>query len=157
MAPGSRLFVYGTLMAPEVMEVLLNRVPAMRPARLEGFERWSLDGAVFPAVRRAAGGRVTGLLVDGLSTDEQAILDWFEDDGYELLPVRVCPLDRPHDGAVDAGVYSWPARRADDPLADLRVGVPWSYEDFRRRHLPAYIESTRAYRDEYESSRNDPK
>ena len=73
-----------------------------------------------------------------------------------VMPSQEChsyvrPLDSPQAEAVDAGVYSWPARRADDPLADLRVGVPWSYEDFRRLHLPAYIESTRAYRDEYES------
>ena len=147
MAPlCGRVFVYGTLMAPEVMGALIKRVPLMQPARLDGFERWSLRGAVFPAAREAAGGRVDGMLVDGLSTDELAVLDWFEDGGYERLPVRVRLL-APRAESVDAGVYCWPARRA----GDLRVGVAWSYEDFRLRHLPEYIEMTRACRHEYES------
>lgn len=63
--PGPALgnaFVYGTLMAPEVTQALLSRVPAAKPARLEGFRRHALQGLVFPAIVPDPQGSVQGLV-----------------------------------------------------------------------------------------------
>lgn len=47
--PGTA-FVYGTLMADEVVRVLINRVPTTRPATLHGYRRYRIKNAVYPAI-----------------------------------------------------------------------------------------------------------
>ena len=99
----SKLFVYGTLMAPEVLLALLKRVPAQRSARLYGHARWRVRSFNFPAIVASNPGtaesrvdglggaesRVDGLLLDGLQPDEIRMLDYYEDDQYDRLPVLV--------------------------------------------------------------------
>jgi len=46
----AKLFVYGTLMYPEILEVLLQRVPESTRARIKGYKRYGLKKFVFPAV-----------------------------------------------------------------------------------------------------------
>jgi gamma-glutamylcyclotransferase (GGCT)/AIG2-like uncharacterized protein YtfP len=48
--PGSNAFVYGTLMADEVLTSLLQRVPRMKPATIKGFARYKVKNAVYPAI-----------------------------------------------------------------------------------------------------------
>lgn len=43
-------FVYGTLMAPEVLKLLIKRVPESRAATLKGYARYRVKGQVFPAI-----------------------------------------------------------------------------------------------------------
>ncbi|CAI5525145.1 unnamed protein product [Closterium sp. Naga37s-1] len=77
-AVSTPVFVYGTLMADEVLRVLLDRVPASTPARLPNFTRHSIKGRQYPAVvpkahdsvmgkvrRKGGGGRARGWGVGG--------------------------------------------------------------------------------------------
>lgn len=43
-------FVYGTLLADEVLKLLIRRVPPSKPATLSGFSRHRVKGQVFPAI-----------------------------------------------------------------------------------------------------------
>jgi hypothetical protein len=43
-------FVYGTLMAEEVLKLLIRRVPPSKPATLSGYSRHRVKGQVFPAI-----------------------------------------------------------------------------------------------------------
>ncbi len=47
--PGNA-FVYGTLMADEVLRLLIKRVPPSRAATLSGYSRHKIRGQVFPAI-----------------------------------------------------------------------------------------------------------
>ena len=47
--PGNA-FVYGTLMADEVLRLLIHRVPRSKPATLSGYQRYRVKGQVFPAI-----------------------------------------------------------------------------------------------------------
>lgn len=47
---GGAAFVYGTLMADEVVKLLIKRVPPSRPATLAGYSRFRVKGQVFPAI-----------------------------------------------------------------------------------------------------------
>lgn len=51
--PGNA-FVYGTLMADEVLHLLIKRVPTAKPATLNGYIRHRVKGQVFPAIVPAA-------------------------------------------------------------------------------------------------------
>lgn len=50
MAAGGNAFVYGTLMAPEVVSLLIKRAPPFKPATLAGYTRHKIRGQVFPAI-----------------------------------------------------------------------------------------------------------
>lgn len=49
MASGNA-FVYGTLMADEVVARIIKRVPLSRPALLSGFVRFGVRDRVYPAI-----------------------------------------------------------------------------------------------------------
>lgn len=61
-AAGS-IFVYGTLMAPEVTKLLIGRMPDTEPATLTGHRRYSVKGADYPAI-------IPSLEKDGRPADE---------------------------------------------------------------------------------------
>ena len=85
----SRIFAYGTLILPEVIEALLGRVPAGQPAVLDGFQRRRLRGRSYPGAAPRAGATTAGYLYDGIDGEELRLLDRFEGPLYERRPVRV--------------------------------------------------------------------
>jgi len=73
---GGTIFVYGTLMADEVLKLLLKRVPPSKPATLRAHRRHSIKGQVFPAIVPAEGGAsVRGKVLLQLTRKELEILD----------------------------------------------------------------------------------
>ena len=54
------VFVYGTLMAEEVVRVLLGRAPPSSPALLPDHRRFSIRGRVYPAILPTRGHAVSG-------------------------------------------------------------------------------------------------
>ncbi len=57
------VFVYGSLMAPEVLNIVLNRIPRTTPAVLHGYARYRIKQRVYPAiVPSLATHRVDGLV-----------------------------------------------------------------------------------------------
>lgn len=59
----SSVFVYGSLMAPEVLHIVLQRLPANTPAVLPGYARYAIQNRVYPAiVRSSKGHHVDGLV-----------------------------------------------------------------------------------------------
>lgn len=100
--PERRLFVYGTLRDPERVRRLAGRTFPARPARLWG---WRLvpperSPSGYPEVEPAPGGRVEGLLLEGLDGRALRALDAYEE-GYVRRRVRVEVDGR----SVDAQVY----------------------------------------------------
>ncbi len=59
--PGNA-FVYGTLMADEVLKLLIHRVPKSKPATLAGFQRFRVKGQVFPAIVPEPTAKVQGMV-----------------------------------------------------------------------------------------------
>lgn len=57
-------FVYGTLMAPEVLQLLIKRVPKSRAATLNGYARYRVKEQVFPAIipAKQSESKVTGVV-----------------------------------------------------------------------------------------------
>ncbi|TNY38165.1 gamma-glutamylcyclotransferase family protein [Thermomonospora catenispora] len=125
------LFVYGTLRFPAVLEALLERVPPMEPARAPGWRARALPGAVYPGLIPDPGATTDGRLILGLTPAEISLLDEYEGDLYEP---RVIALD----GGRTGRAYLWkgPVEERD-----------WDPELFVRRHLTAYVQRCRAWRE----------
>mmetsp|Transcript_26421 Transcript_26421/g.67920 ORF Transcript_26421/g.67920 Transcript_26421/m.67920 type:complete len:246 (-) Transcript_26421:351-1088(-) len=134
---GGTIFVYGTLMAPEIVELLIKRMPSHSPATLAGHRRVRVKGADFPAVVRelSAGGertgQVEGLLLRGLDDVELTIFDDYEDDDYTRDIVTVT---LPDGSQADAFVYIW-----GDHVRHKLTSEPWDYAAFRANDMEGYM------------------
>jgi gamma-glutamylcyclotransferase (GGCT)/AIG2-like uncharacterized protein YtfP len=129
------LFVYGTLRFPDVLRALLGRVPDLTPVTARGWRVAGLLGRRYPGLVADPDGRAAGLLLTGLTADEQRILDAFEGDLYDL---RRLPLD----GGRHGWAYVW--------TADAEVAAhDWDPEHFAEQHLSAYVGRCVGWRDRY--------
>ncbi|MEV6276142.1 gamma-glutamylcyclotransferase family protein [Nocardia sp. NPDC051832] len=119
---GAVLFVYGTLLFPEVLTVLLGRCPRRAPAELPGWRVAVLPDRVYPGLVADPAGVAAGMVLSGLSPAEWAVLDHFEDDEYDLRPVDLA--------TGPAWTYVWTAAA----LPEL-----WCSADFAATHLAAFL------------------
>ncbi len=75
----SSVFVYGSLLAPEVLRALLGRVPPAKAATLHGHRRYSIRERTYPATVKASDAdAVQGRVLLDLSSKEKRLLDLFE-------------------------------------------------------------------------------
>ena len=132
----SSLFVYGTLMAPQVIETLIDRLPSHTSAILKsGYRRHPVRNYAFPglipAVSSSISMPITGVLYRGVTEPELMRLDRFEGDEYRK---QTCTVEVA-DGKHDAQVYVWA-----NPESELDISKPWSYENFRTKDLEIYLD-----------------
>ncbi|KIY99608.1 AIG2-like protein [Monoraphidium neglectum] len=146
---GGQIFVYGTLMADEVLKLLLKRVPPSKPATLAGHRRYAIRGQVFPAIVPAEPeASVRGKVLLQLTNKELEILDVYESEEY--FRAKVAPAF--DDGTtVDADVYIWR-----DTYRDQLLPEGWDYEQFLGRDLESYLEMTTEFMKEYFGSEPPP-
>ncbi|MFD6160762.1 gamma-glutamylcyclotransferase family protein [Nocardia sp. NPDC060256] len=126
------LFAYGTLQFPEVLEVLIGRVPQRTTATAPGWRVAALPGRVYPGLVPEPNALAHGVLLAGLTAAEWAILDAFEDDEYDLRPIHLA------DSADPAWTYVWTA-----PVAQ----EDWHRGHFATHHLPHFITRSAEWRD----------
>jgi hypothetical protein len=135
-------FFYGTLLDPDVRRLVLSpcaRELRCRPATLAGWTRVQASHGCFPVVRRQPGGRVPGLLAEGVDLPGLYRMAHFEGDGYTLGKVPVfAPSAASGDPARLACHVFLPERRA------LCLARGWSLEDWQRREKRRFL--PRVYR-----------
>jgi gamma-glutamylcyclotransferase (GGCT)/AIG2-like uncharacterized protein YtfP len=112
------LFVYGSLMHPDVLVALLDRQPATTAATAHGWGRRSLRTRPYPALVAADGEATDGLLLTDLSPVERALFDVFEGTQYTVEELVVRTTD---DAQVPALAYV-----AGAELEALLQPQPWS-------------------------------
>ncbi|MCA9662349.1 MAG: gamma-glutamylcyclotransferase [Myxococcales bacterium] len=127
------LFVYGTLLCPEVWAAVVGAPPAYVAAELAGFACRRVRGEVYPAIRPAPDERVPGALVRDLEAAALARLDDYEGPLY----ARERHAIRLRSGVLaTAEVYVLRADH-DRHLSD----APWSLEAFRAGDLAAFLDA----------------
>src|ERR1700742_1331653 len=87
-----RFFFYGTLMDADLLSAVIGRrvrPSALKPALLRGFRRLAPNAFPYPIVIPNKSGSVKGVIIDGITPNEQKRLIAYEDDGYEMLRVIV--------------------------------------------------------------------
>lgn len=148
------VFVYGSLMAPEVLRIVINRdeLPQSNPAVLPGYARHPIAHRVYPAIVPNAGHSVDGLLLCDLTPSDLHVLCMFEAPEYELRDVQVQDSTGT---AHNSSAYVWREEHrcahwvAPGVVASLTTVVyrhmledqgAWSYAAFREQHLPDYVE-----------------
>lgn len=82
-----RLFLYGTLLDPNLLAVFTGRAVSLTPATLRGWRRVALGNSRYPTLRKARGD-VEGALVT-VNRPALARLAVYEGPTYRLTPVVV--------------------------------------------------------------------
>lgn len=124
------LFVYGTLQFPEVLGVLLGRIPQISAAVLAGWRAASLARRTYPGLTPATT-TVRGMLVTGLTDDEIVLLDEYESGPYDLRKLTLT------DGR-DAWAYVWTD-------ASSLLAADWSAARFAADELPGFVVQCHAW------------
>jgi gamma-glutamylcyclotransferase (GGCT)/AIG2-like uncharacterized protein YtfP len=88
-----RLFCYGTLCMPEVMQHIIGREISPVPAVLEDYTCYLLRDQRYPAAVAAEGAALEGLVYSGLTGLELMRLDRYEGVEYRRLRVSVMTLE----------------------------------------------------------------
>ncbi|MEN9580434.1 MAG: Gamma-glutamyl cyclotransferase, AIG2-like, partial [Pseudomonadota bacterium] len=60
-----QLFVYGTLLVPEVVSEVIGRLPEARLATLAGYARFRMVGKHYPGLRAESGVSTDGAVLSG--------------------------------------------------------------------------------------------
>lgn len=126
------LFVYGTLMFPEVVEKLIGEF-ALKDAVLEHFCRVKVldhgNMLPYPALIHQEGALTEGKLLQGISELQLTILDEYEGNEYERIEVEV----NTENGKDRAWCYVW----KNENQAEL--SKDWDPEEFERLALMDYL------------------
>ncbi|MEV6555084.1 gamma-glutamylcyclotransferase family protein [Nocardia sp. NPDC051756] len=123
-AQGHSLFVYGTLRFPEVLKVLIDRVPNQVPAVAPGWRVAVLPDRLYPGLVPEPEAVANGILLTGLTAGEWGILDAFEDDEYDLRAIQLAASTNP------VWTYIWTAAVAQDD---------WYPDHFTATYLPDFV------------------
>ena len=131
-----RVFAYGTLLLPQIMQAVIGRRSSGCSATLPGYARFLMRGECFPAIVPDARRETRGLLFDDITRGELTRLDAYEGDMYAQVRVEV-GLDAGE--RADALTYVLLPEHRDQLTAEL-----WDRERFAAEQAAAFLESLRA-------------
>lgn len=131
-----RLFCYGTLEFPPILEAVAGRRFPGRAAVLPGYRRLAVRGQVFPGIVAQAGAEVGGTLYRGLSNAHLRRLDAYENAFYRRRPLRV--RDAAGGRSRLAWTYVVPAL-----YRHRLAAADWDPAVFLRRHYARYLRRLR--------------
>lgn len=122
-------FFYGTLCHAPLLDCVLGRPSRAIPARLADHAVHWAEGGAFPLIVPCAGSVADGLLLEGLTEDEAARLDYYEG-GFRYLT---------RDLPVTAGARSVTARVYFPEPGHWQPAAPWSLPDWVARYGAAAV------------------
>ncbi len=85
----NRLFCYGTLQVPEVIQAVTGRTYQGKAATLHGYAIYRVKNVEYPGIIRSADSEIEGIVYENVSENDLKVLDLFESDLYrrQLLGV----------------------------------------------------------------------
>jgi gamma-glutamylcyclotransferase (GGCT)/AIG2-like uncharacterized protein YtfP len=132
---GRPLFVYGSLMFPEIIRSVIGRVPEGRPAIIQGYRRLVVAGESFPGMIKVGESdeRVDGLVYVDITSEEWKRIIAFEDEFYGLKEVSV---ERLGENLSALAFVVPPAKKS------LLAEEQWRPDYFREHHLGRLLAET---------------
>lgn len=127
----ARVFTYGTLEIPEVMEAVTRRILSSVAATASGFARFLVKDQIYPGMTPDPDSTTWGRVYFGVDSETLKILDEFEDEVY----VRQMIIVQTQNGdSLNAYCYIIPLEHR-----AILTSQPWSREEFIKYHLHKYV------------------
>jgi gamma-glutamylcyclotransferase (GGCT)/AIG2-like uncharacterized protein YtfP len=124
------VFVYGTLLFPEVVHALTGLSFRHVEGKLLGFKRYALDNAGYPAALPCSGSFVKGKVLLDVDDHSFQILRFYEGNEFEAFSTLI----ETEEGRLPATVFIWRGER------ELLSGT-WDEQHFADHLLEEYIHS----------------
>jgi gamma-glutamylcyclotransferase (GGCT)/AIG2-like uncharacterized protein YtfP len=128
-----KLFVYGTLMFPEIQEALLQKRVKSKDAILEGFSANSLVFGQYiteyPFLKPDNRSKVQGKILYDLTGHDLNLIKFYEGSEYTLLEVNVITGNK----NIDVNTFMLNTR------VRIEYGPEWEQNKFVSEHLDAYV------------------
>ncbi|MEM6885351.1 MAG: gamma-glutamylcyclotransferase family protein [Verrucomicrobiota bacterium] len=124
------LFVYGSLLSDDVVELVIGRVAQSEVAVLSDFACYYVAGVTFPGIIHQAGAKTEGRLLLELQEHEIQALDQYEDTFYQRIDVQVRTRSR----VEEAMAYVVP-----EVHHEVMSDQHWTWKEFQRLHLTDYV------------------
>ena len=129
------LFVYGTLMQPEIRNALLGKKLGFKPAKLYGYSAYSFYKddyeSEYPILKLDDDAVLNGYVLEQVSMKDFEILRFYEGEEYLLkeIIVRVDGIN------VRAHIFMTSNQGV------FRYGNKWNLENFAENHLQYYLDT----------------
>lgn len=124
------IFVYGSLLFPELVTALTGNSFIYSPAILYGFKRFRVKGCDFPAIIEETRSKTEGLLIENVDEKSMEILSFFEGDEYREEKVTIFISDK----EITAITFIWGADKS------LLVNRDWDANEFKNKSLDYYLD-----------------
>ncbi|KAK0570479.1 hypothetical protein LWI29_001778 [Acer saccharum] len=134
------VFVYGSLLADDVVRVLLKRVPESSSAVLNNYHRFSIKDRIYPAILPVLSKTVTGKVLLGITDPELHILDVFEDVEYQRTTVDVSLMDNAD--KLQAQAYVWSDKNDPNLYGD------WDFQEWQGVYMKDFLKMTASFVEE---------
>jgi gamma-glutamylcyclotransferase (GGCT)/AIG2-like uncharacterized protein YtfP len=128
----TRVFVYGTLEIPTIVERVCGCALPQREAVLRGYARFLLKGQCYPAVTEDRKSSVEGSLLEQVNVAVLARLDAYEGEQYERRALYV----EAGGNELKAWVYVLKSE-----YTSLLSRTPWDRELFEEKHYAGFMAS----------------
>lgn len=135
------LFVYGTLMSPEVFQLVTGKHKTGSPSHAIGYQAYWVKGGDFPGMINSESSRTEGIIYHGLNDLEISRLDQYEDDFYKREIIQV--YDPQTETWSDAWTYLVPSLNK-----NVLTNKVWDFEEFQKGYLSNYLKSLKRWLDE---------
>jgi len=125
----ANLFVYGTLLFPEVIQNITGRLFKSSSAKLAGYKRLGILGCDYPAIIEKENALTQGELLFAVDEESMRKIEAFEGDEYVKRKLTVISDKK----EFEAIVFIW----ASD--AKMLTECDWNIAEFNRKYLGNYL------------------
>ncbi len=129
----TRLFVYGTLLFPEIQFALLNKQIEGIPAILNGYKAVTTSYGIFnsdyPILKESINDKVDGMVLSSISKKDMEIIKFFEGSTFKLHTLCV----------LIEGVEEMLSTFVHNGIGNIEYGPEWDKDVFSVEHLDLYI------------------
>jgi gamma-glutamylcyclotransferase (GGCT)/AIG2-like uncharacterized protein YtfP len=128
-----KLFCYGTVQIPEVIEVITGKVHSGVKAKLPGYAMYKVRNKVYPGIIRSSNSETVGILYTDIDEEELEELDLFEGDLFKRKRLNIIQQDS---NECKAWVYVVPDHNKDRLTKDQ-----WNLKDFLKNDFNNFMKN----------------
>jgi len=122
------VFVYGSLLFPEIADGLCGQTVKSEAATLKGFARVAIKGADYPAIIPMKNSEVKGKVLLHLNEKAIGLLAFYEGNEYKIVPVEV----ETDSVIINAIAFVWKAGY------EFLEDIDWNKAQFKSESLEFY-------------------
>ena len=124
------IFVYGTLLSPEIITKLTGKTFKTTPAVLSGYKKYCVKGCDYPAVIQIDDSITSGMVLENVDDYSLYVISFYEGNEYEKLKVTI----NLNDESKEVLVFVWVKGQ------ELLENKEWDFRHFQKNKLKYYID-----------------